>query len=91
MLALDPRDAGRELVKRVARVDEDGVTLRGDNAAFSTDARVFGSLPASAVRWRVILRYWPLRHAGRVSPPPILAQGAGEPACAFPDALVVGE
>ena len=90
VLALDPRDAGRELVKRVARVDGDGVTLRGDNPAFSTDARAFGSLPPSAVRWHVAIRYWPLGRAGRV-PPPILVDEGGEPACAFPEALLVGE
>lgn len=92
VLALDPRDAGRELVKRVARVDQaGGVTLRGDNAAFSTDARAFGALPASAIRWRVALRYWPMRRAGRIPPAPVLVDEGGEPACPFPEALVVGE
>ena len=92
VLALDPRDAGRELVKRVARVDHAGrVTLRGDNLAFSTDARAFGTLPGSAVRWRVAFRYWPMRRAGRIPPAPVLIEEGGEPACAFPEALVVGE
>ena len=92
VLALDPRDAGRELVKRVARVEPGGsVTLRGDNAAFSTDARAFGALPAGAIRWRVALRYWPMRRAGRIPPAPVLVDEGGEPACAFPEALVVGE
>ena len=66
VLALDPRDAGRELVKRVAAVGPDGVTLHGDNPAFSTDGRTFGSLPPSAVRWRVVGRCWPPRVAGRL-------------------------
>ena len=92
VLALDPRDPGRELVKRVAGVDQGGgVTLRGDNAAFSTDARAFGALPASAIRWRVALRYWPMPRAGRIPPAPVLVDEGGEPACAFPEALVVGE
>jgi len=68
VLALDPRDAGRELVKRVAAVGPVGVTLHGDNPARSTDARVFGSLPATAVRWRVVGRCWPLDRAGRLAP-----------------------
>lgn len=92
VLALDPRDAGRELVKRVARLGRNGsVTLRGDNAAFSTDARAFGALPASAIRWRAALRYWPMRRAGRVPPAPVLIAQGGEPACAFPEALVAGD
>ena len=70
VLALDPRDAGRELVKRVAAAGPDGVTLRGDHPAFSTDGRTFGSLPATAIRWRVIARCWPLDRAGRLAARP---------------------
>lgn len=70
VLALDPRDAGRELVKRVAFVGPDGVTLHGDNPALSTDGRTFGALPAGAIRWRVIARCWPLGRAGRLAPRP---------------------
>ena len=68
VLALDPRDAGRELVKRVAAVDSGEVTLHGDNPAFSTDGRTFGSLPSGAVRWRVVARCWPLDRVGRLPP-----------------------
>ena len=57
VLAPDPRDERRELVKRVVAVDASGVTLRGDNPASSTDARVFGSIPADRVRWRVAGRF----------------------------------
>lgn len=63
----DPRGGGRELVKRVASVGPVGVTLLGDNAAESTDARAFGRLPATAVGWRAVLRYWPPSRFGRVS------------------------
>jgi nickel-type superoxide dismutase maturation protease len=66
VLAADPRDGSRELVKRVAGLDEGGVTLRGDNGSRSTDGRTFGALPPSAVRWRVIGRYWPVERIGRV-------------------------
>lgn len=89
VLAPDPRDPRRELVKRVASVDRFGVTLRGDNPAFSTDARAFGSIPAASVRWRAILRYWPRRRCGRIPPAPPIAEG-GESACAFPEALIAG-
>ena len=93
VLAADPRDPTRELVKRVVRRDRWGVELRGDNATASTDARVFGAVPGGSVRWRVVLRYWPPGRIGRVPrrPEPVeeLDQG-GEPACAVPEALVVG-
>ncbi|HSI99959.1 MAG TPA: S26 family signal peptidase [Patescibacteria group bacterium] len=72
VLALDPRDAGRELVKRVAAVGPDGVTLHGDNPAFSTDGRAFGPLPATAIRWRVLARWWPIGRAGRLPARPAI-------------------
>jgi hypothetical protein len=88
-LAPDPRRPARELIKRVAAVGPNGVALRGDNAAASTDATV----PPPSVQWRAILRYWPpsratarLERPERLSP---IDQG-GEPACAFPEAIVAG-
>lgn len=93
VLAADPRDPERELIKRVASVGPRGIELRGDNPAFSTDARVFGAVPLESARWRALLRYGPRARIGRVSPapPPLerLDEG-GEPACAVPEALVVG-
>jgi nickel-type superoxide dismutase maturation protease len=67
VLAADPRDGSRELVKRVSAVSDAGVTITGDNPAASTDGRAFGAIPAEAVRWRVALRYWPPRRIGRVA------------------------
>ena len=93
VLAHDPRDPRRELVKRVSGLEFGRVTLRGDNPSGSTDARTFGSLPPSAVRWRVIGRYWPAGRIGRVAPAPKpLEQDVegGEPAYAFPEALIAG-
>jgi signal peptidase I len=90
VLAPDPRDMRRELVKRVAAVNVAGVELRGDNRSTSTEARV----APEAIRWRVVARYWPPdRVTGRLGPPPLLepvAEG-GEPACAFSEALVAGD
>ncbi|MEP7082922.1 MAG: nickel-type superoxide dismutase maturation protease [Chloroflexota bacterium] len=60
----DPRRPDRELIKRVAAVDGDGVTLLGDNPAGSTDAREFGPVAAGRVRWSVLFRYWPPSRAG---------------------------
>lgn len=67
VIAVDPRDARRHLVKRVDSVDlHRQVTLAGDNAVASTDSRHFGPVPASAVRGRVRWRYWPLGRVGAV-------------------------
>ena len=73
VLAADPRDQRRELVKRVSGLDAGGVTLRGDNPSESTDSRTFGTVPRSAVRWRVIGRYWPPGRIGPVPPAPRIA------------------
>ncbi len=93
VVAPDPRDPGRELIKRVERLDATGVHLRGDNPAMSTDGRVFGAIPPDAVRWRVLVRYWPPARIGPVagSAPALtpLDEG-GEPACTFPEALIAG-
>lgn len=75
VLASDPRDPRRELVKRVARVGGGDVWLSGDNPSRSTDARTFGSVSADAIRWTAVARYWPPDRVGvlrstRVSPPP---------------------
>jgi signal peptidase I len=91
VLAPDPRDEGRELVKRVVSIDAFGVTVRGDNPVASTDARTFGAIRADRVRWRVMLRYWPLDRAGVIpAAPPVVDEG-GEDACTFPQALIAGE
>ena len=68
VLAADPRDADRELIKRVAAVDDaaDAAELRGDAPEASTDSREVGAVPLSAIRWRAIFRYWPPERAGRI-------------------------
>jgi nickel-type superoxide dismutase maturation protease len=69
VLAADPRDSRRELVKRVAAVAGGEVRIAGDNAAASTDSATFGALPSAAVRWRVVARCWPPRRIGRIAGP----------------------
>ena len=93
VLAPDPRDASRELIKRVADVGPGGVTLRGDNQAASTDGRTFGFVGADRVRWRVVGRYWPLDRVGAVPPAGDIdwLDEGGEPACAVPEALIAGD
>jgi nickel-type superoxide dismutase maturation protease len=90
VLARDPREPRRELIKRVTAIGGRGVVLRGDNAAASTDARTFGVLPADAVAWRVLGRYWPAGRFGRVPAALEPVEIGGEPPCAFPEALIAG-
>ena len=89
VLARNPRSPSRELIKRVSSFGAGGVGLRGDNPAASTDERSFGAVPVEAVRWRAVLRYWPLERLGPIPPHTVDDEG-GEPACAFPQDLVAG-
>jgi signal peptidase I len=57
---------GRTIVKRVAAVDGDVLTLLGDNAEASTDSRAFGPVPRSSVLGRAVYRYAPRPRAGRL-------------------------
>lgn len=68
VVATDPREPERLLVKRVRSVAPDGVTVQGDHAdpAESTDSRQFGPIPRSAVLGKAILRYAPLSRIGLV-------------------------
>jgi nickel-type superoxide dismutase maturation protease len=68
VLAGDPRDPDRELIKRVAGVDDAAFAaeLRGDAPDASTDSREFGSVPLSTIRWRAAFRYWPPERVGRL-------------------------
>jgi nickel-type superoxide dismutase maturation protease len=68
VLAFDPREPERELIKRVAAVDLQAGTLelRGDAPEASTDSRAFGSVPMKGVQWRVVARYWPANRIGGV-------------------------
>ena len=67
VLAADPRDPRRELVKRVASVLDGEVRIAGDNAAASTDSATFGSVPLLAVRWRAVAVCWPSGRIGRLA------------------------
>jgi len=68
VLAADPRNPARELIKRVAKIDEATACaeLRGDDPAASTDSREFGAVPLAEIRWRAVFRYWPPGRAGRL-------------------------
>jgi nickel-type superoxide dismutase maturation protease len=68
VVATDPREPARLLVKRVHSVAGDRVTVQGDHPdpAESTDSRQFGPLPGAAVVGRPLLRYAPLHRIGLV-------------------------
>ena len=67
VVATDPREPDRQLVKRVAAVDLHGnIRIEGDNAGESTDSRHFGAVPRENLRGRVRWRYWPARRIGAV-------------------------
>ncbi len=54
VLARDPRDPDRWLLKRCLARRGDAVDLRGDNAAVSTDSRDFGDVSSRAITWLVV-------------------------------------
>jgi nickel-type superoxide dismutase maturation protease len=63
---VDPRLAARTMVKRVAAVGPEGITVLGDNPAASTDSRDLGPLPPAVVRGRIFYRYFPASRRGRL-------------------------
>ena len=67
LMVKDPRLPERTLVKRAAGRDGASTRVIGDNAAQSTDSRVFGAVPDELLVGRVRWRYWPLRRFGRVA------------------------
>lgn len=66
VVATDPREPARLMVKRVARVEKGLVHLHGDNAAHSTDSRTWGPVGRHGVWGRVWWRYAPTPRVGRV-------------------------
>jgi nickel-type superoxide dismutase maturation protease len=59
VIARDPRDPSRTVVKRLVGWMPGGAWLEGDNPAASTDSRVFGAVAPADIAGRVVLRYWP--------------------------------
>ena len=68
VVARDPRDPTRTIVKRVSSIDlHGGIRIEGDNPEESTDSREFGPVPAANLQGRVRWRYWPLGRVGSVT------------------------
>jgi nickel-type superoxide dismutase maturation protease len=54
----DPRESARLLLKRIETAKNDGTySVVGDNAAASTDSRVFGAVPSELILGKVWFRY----------------------------------
>jgi nickel-type superoxide dismutase maturation protease len=66
VLARDPREPERLVLKRVAAVKHGRCTLLGDRPEASTDSRVFGPVPLEDVIGRAVFRYAPLGRIGLV-------------------------
>ena len=66
VVAKDPREPSRTIVKRAAAVENHRVYLLGDNSGSSTDSREFGWVDRLSVLGRVCYRYSPPARAGRI-------------------------
>ena len=74
----DPGELERLVVKRVHRLIEGGIEVRGDNVAASRDSRDYGPVPRRLVVGRACWRYHPAGRTGRI------ARGLAAPAEAPP-------
>ena len=54
----DPEDPTHRIVKRLTRVDDGWVEVRGDDPSRSTDGRRWGPLPATSIE-RIVVARWP--------------------------------
>ncbi len=63
VVACDPREPSREIIKRIARIDAELnlAWLAGDNRAESTDSRHFGPISCDLLIGQVRWRYWRAR------------------------------
>ena len=66
VLARDPREPERILLKRIARREDGGWWLLADNPYAPGDSRQFGAVPDELVLGRVAAKLWPLMRAAQV-------------------------
>ncbi|MEX2546376.1 MAG: S26 family signal peptidase [Chloroflexota bacterium] len=68
VVARDPHDARRVLVKRVAAIGTDGsLTLAGDHPAHADDGSAIGAVAADLVIGQPWFRYWPTERIGKIA------------------------
>jgi nickel-type superoxide dismutase maturation protease len=63
----DPDEPARLVVKRVAAISDEGITVLGDNAAASRDSRTYGPVQRQLVFGRAWWRYYPLERSQRMA------------------------
>ncbi len=56
IIALDPRDPSRILLKRIVGIQDDKYNIIGDNKKESTDSRTFGLVPRNMIHSKIIVR-----------------------------------
>jgi signal peptidase I len=67
VVASDPHDPDRWLVKRVAEVQPDArLRLAGDHPGHASDTALLGPVVPAAVGGRPWFRYWPPGRLGRI-------------------------
>jgi hypothetical protein len=66
VVAHDPRDPDRLIVKRIVETQPGRLLVAGDHPAHAGDAAEIGALETALVVGRPWLRYWPPRRFGRV-------------------------
>ncbi len=66
VVAPDPREPARLVVKRVRSVAGDAVSIEGDHQDASTDSRDYGPIQVGSIVGQPLLRYAPLRRFGPV-------------------------
>ena len=66
VIASDPREPARLVVKRVRSVAGDRVAIEGDRPDGSTDSREYGPIPTGSIVGQPLFRYAPLRRFGPV-------------------------
>ena len=66
VVAPDPREPARLVVKRVRSVAGDAVSIEGDHHDASTDSREYGPIRVGSIVGQPLLRYAPLRRFGPV-------------------------
>ena len=64
VVAADPREPARLLVKRVSAAWDEHLSVAGDRAEASSDSRTFGPIHRSGILGRPVLRYAPLGRFG---------------------------
>ena len=64
VLARDPRERERLVLKRVAATRGGAYELRGDHADHSTDSRAFGPVSRDDIVGRAVFRYAPVSRIG---------------------------